>query len=249
MIESPVRRPTRGSSHRRAFIVATALLLTLATPAAAQDGPTWGARPAPGEGERTSGAFNLSVAAGSELSDGVEIFNFTDDTTSFDVYVADATATRDGGLTAAARDAEITGPATWIKVDSPTVQVPPRSSTIVPFTMTVPHGTVPGDHTAALLVESQPSSASGPIATRTRVALWVKVKVTGVEGEVQGDTSGLPGLPWIVVIPLVLAFLAWLLYVTRDRRRQWVRERQEERALLRDFRNRRRSRHDAGERP
>lgn len=235
-----MRRPVHRSSHQRIFFLATALLLTFATPALAQDGPTWGARPAPGDGERTSGAFNLSVKTGSSLSDGVEIFNFTGDPATFEVYVADAVPTAGGGLTAAARDAPITGPAAWITVDQARVEVPPTSSAVVPFTIKVPEGTALGSHTATLLVGPQQASGTGAIATMTRVALWVKVKVTGGEGEVLGGVVLPWGLSWLLLILMGLAFLAWLTYVTRDRRRRWVQERREERALLRDFRSRRR---------
>jgi hypothetical protein len=228
-------------------MLVTALLLAVATPALAQDGPTWGARPAPGDGQRTSGAFNISVAAGSALSDGVEIFNLTDATATFDVYVADARPTAGGGLVAAARDAQITGPTTWITVGRPTVEVPPRDSAVVPFTIEVPGGTPLGDNTAALLVEPQRSTGAGAIAIKTRVALWVKVKVTaltsdvlGAESEVPGDAGTPWGIPWILVVSLLgLVFLAWLTYVTRHRRHRWLLQRREEQALLRDFRSRR----------
>jgi hypothetical protein len=57
---------------------------------------------------------------------------------------------------------------------------------------------------------------------------------------VLGET-GIPwALPWIVAIFLGLAIAGWLAYVTRDRWRRWLRERREERDLVRDFRSRRR---------
>jgi len=239
--ERLVGRPVRGPSRRRVFVLFTALLLTLTTPARAQDGAAYGARPAAGGGDRSSAGFNLSVGTNSAVSDAVEILNFTSDPATFDVYVADVVPTTGGSLAPAAREVEITGPAAWITVDQATVKVPPRSSTIVSFTVNVPEGTPLGDHTAALLVEPQRSSDSGTITSKTRVGLWVKVKVTELEGEVLGDAVTPWGFPWILVISLMgLAFLAWLMYVTRHRRHRWVQHRREERALLRDFRSRRR---------
>ena len=247
MAERLVGRPVRGPSHRRVFVLVTALLLALATPAYAQGGATYAVRPAPGDGDRSSGGFDLSVGTGSAVSDAVQIFNFTNDPATFDVYAADVVPTTGGSLAPAAREARITGPAAWITVDQATVEVPPRSSTIVPFTINVPVGTPLGNHTAALLVETQGSSDTGTIGSRTRVGLWVRVKVTEFESEVLGEESEGLGdaftrwvFSWILVILVGLAFLAWLMYVTRHRRHRWVQHRREERALLRDFRSRRR---------
>ena len=240
MIERPVGRPVHRSSYRRALASVAVVLLTLSAPAAAQAGVPYAVRPAPGAGDHSSGGFNVSVRAGSAASDAVQIFNLTDDPASFDVYAADAVPKADGGLVPAAREAQVTGPAAWITVDQATVEVPPKSSVIVSFIIGVPLSTPFGAHTAALLVEPQHASGSGAITSKTRVALWVRVKVTGVEGEVLGDMQPPSGLLWLLLILMGLAFLAWLTYVTRDRRRRWVQERREERALLRDFRNRRR---------
>ena len=240
MAERLVGRPVRGPSHRRVFVLVTALLLALATPAYAQGGATYAVRPAPGDGDRSSGGFDLSVGTGSAVSDAVQIFNFTNDPATFDVYAADVVPTTGGSLAPAAREAEITGPATWITMDQATVEIPARHSTIVSFTVKVPEGTPLGDHTAALLVEPQRSSGTGAIASATRVGLWLKVKVTGVEGDVLGGAQTPWGFLWILLILMGLAFVAWLIYVTRHPRQRWVHHRREERALLRDLRSRRR---------
>jgi hypothetical protein len=55
------------------------------------------------------------------------------------------------------------------------------------------------------------------------------------------ETSTPWGFPWIFIIPAGVAFIAWLLYVDRQRLRRWIEERREERAVLRDFRSRRRA--------
>lgn len=48
-------------------------------------------------------------------------------------------------------------------------------------------------------------------------------------------------IPWaeIILVLVVVALIAWVLFVTRHRRAVWGRHRREERALLRDYRNRR----------
>jgi protein-S-isoprenylcysteine O-methyltransferase Ste14 len=64
--------------------------------------------------------------------------------------------------------------------------------------------------------------------------------VTELASEVLGDSVTRWIFPWTLVILVGLAFVAWLMYVTRHRRRRWVLHRREEQALLRDFRSRRR---------
>jgi hypothetical protein len=229
----------RGAFHRRALLVATALLLAFANPVLAEDGPTYGARPAPGAGDRSSGTFNLTVGAGSSVSDAVEVLNFTNESATFDVYAGDVVPTSGGGQAPAAREAEITGAAAWVTVSQATVEVPPRSAAAVPFTVNVPDGTPLGNHTAALLVEAPNSNDSGAIASRTRIGLWIKLNVTPAgEGEVESSTSWT--FPWLIVIPAGIALLVLLLYLDRHHLRRWLQNRREEQALLRDFRGRRR---------
>ena len=237
----PLGRPACGASHCRAILIAAAACLILAAPALAADGIEYGARPARDEGRPTSGRFELSVGPGSSTSDAVEVLNFTSAPASFDIYAADAVPTSSGGLAPAARSAARTGPATWIVVREETVEVPPRSAATVPFTISVPPGTTVGTTAAALLIEPHEPASSDAIAARTRIGIWVNITVT--EGGVQGGRSS-PAIPWwSVAVPLVLfglALGAWLARSTRERRRRWFEDYQEERALLRDLRDRRR---------
>lgn len=237
-IESPEGRSHSAPPRRFALLVATGLLLGLAGPALADGGQSsYAARPAPGPGDRTSGAFGLAIRAGASASDAVEIFNYTSEPATFAVYGADAVRTTSGSLAPAAREAPITGPGSWIKVGEAEVRVPPRASATVAFTVEVPPGVALGRATAALLVEPQKERSGGTVGTITRVGLWVNIDVT--EGE-EGTTPG-SIYPWIAIaIALLLAFLVWLAYVTRDRRRRWLAERREEREAVRDLRARRR---------
>jgi hypothetical protein len=232
-------RLMRGTFHRRALLIAIAFLLALANPVLAEDGPTYGARPAPGAGDRSSGTFNLTVAEGSSVSDAVEVLNLSNESATFDVYAGGVVSTSGGGQAPAAREAAITGAATWISVSQATVEVPPRSAATVPFTIHVPGGTPRGDHTAALLVEAQDSDSTAAIASRTRIGLWIKLSVTPA-GENEGPASTPWTFSWLILIPPGIALLVLLLYLDRHRLRRWLQNRREEQALLRDFRGRRR---------
>ena len=237
-MKSPVGRSHLAPPRRFAFIIATALLLGFAGPASAEGGPSsYAARPAPGPGDRSSGSFDLTVRAGASVSDAIEIFNYTREAATFAIYGADAVRTTSGSLAPAAREAPITGPGSWIKVAQANVSVPSRASVTVAFNVEVPQGAALGRTTAAVLVEPRKDHSGGTVGTITRVGLWLNIDVT------QGEAGATPAsiYPWIVlVVALVLGFLAWLAYVSRDRRRRWFEERREEHEAIRDLRARRR---------
>jgi hypothetical protein len=237
-IKRSVGRSHSAPPRRLALLLATALLFGLAGSAMAEGGQSsYAARPAPGPGDRSSGTFHMVVGAGASASDAVEIFNYTGEPAAFMIYGADAVRTTSGSLAPAAREAPITGPGSWIKVGQARVTVPPRSSATVPFSVEVPQGATLGLARAALLIEPQIDRSGGTVGTITRVGLWVDVDVTEGEG---GTTAGSID-PWIAIaVALLLAFLVWLAYVTRHRRRRWLEERREEQEAIRDLRARRR---------
>lgn len=246
MTHRPAGRPIPGRSRRHALLLAAMLLVAAVAPARAADWTGYAARPAPGDGDRDSGRFELSVAAGSSVTDAVELFNLTDEPATFDLYAADVVATADDGRAPADRDAAVTGPALWVTLERASVELAPRTSTLVAFTVDVPDDTATGAYEAALLVEPRTSESEGTITSRTRVGLWVEIAV--LEGSdaapvtPPGPATGV-NLPWAPLAGLALiGCFAVLLYVTRERWHRWFEERREERALLRDFRNRRRQR-------
>jgi hypothetical protein len=226
-----------GRRAQLLLIVTFSLLLLGVQRVAAQEGAMYGARPAHDDG---SSAFVLSISAGSSGEDAVEILNFTDEAAVFDLYPADAVPTAEGGHAPAARDAGVTGSGNWVTFATDSVEVAARSATTVTFTIDVPDGTTAGDHLSALVVEPQTATDQGTVAAKTRIGLWLKVTVTA-GGEPEATWTPW-GWPWSVVIPGLLAPLLWLEYATRDRRRQWSRERREEQTLVRELRARRRLR-------
>ena len=245
MIARLVGRPVREPSHRWLFVAVATLLVATASPALAQERATYGARPAPGEGDRSSGSFALSVATGSATTDAVEIFNLTDEPAAFDVYAVDVESSSTGDRVAAARDAkQPTGPAAWIAVNVTAVEVPPRASALVAFTIAVPNDTPIGDHLAALMVEPHQAADAGTIVSRTRVGLWVEIEVLKGSDAAPVVPTGPTiswDVPWILLAALALiALAAVILYLGRGRWRARLEEWREERALIRDFRNRRR---------
>jgi hypothetical protein len=225
-MERLVGWPVREPSRRRVLVLVAALLVTMTSPALAQDRATYGARPAPGEGDRSSGSFFLSVGTGSTTSDAVEIINLAGEPASFDVYAVGVARGSRGERLAASRDAVRTmGPASWIAVEPAVVEVPPRSSALVPFTVAVPDNTPLGEHMAALMVEPRQPADSGTIVSKSRVGLWVEITVLDGRGVAPDPT--VPGGPmsqsWALLVALTVALILCagvLLFVTRDRLRR-----------------------------
>jgi hypothetical protein len=111
-------RRAGSRSRRLAVLVAVACVLALAGPAQAQDpAGTYGARPAAGRGDRADATFELSVPAGSARTDAVEVLNFVDTPTTFELYAAATVTTNTGSLAPAGREAEINGAAAWISLE------------------------------------------------------------------------------------------------------------------------------------
>jgi hypothetical protein len=324
-----------------AILIATALtLIPIGVGRAGASGPEYSARPA---SDATSGEpegyFSYAVeTGGGELVDAVEIMNFSQDPSLFDVYAADMVPTTNGRLAPASRDAEVVDTGAWITPNTPTIEVAGRSSALVEFTIDAPVGTAPGEYVAALLVERQGSGGTGTIETKTRIGLRVEIEVLGevdlgltlgdldwervrgditfslpftntgnvtfegggiisvtnAQGKLIADLSMEPAtlflgpgqtteltaewldaplfgkfeaqatvtavvgprdpvdffsekvnfwlIPWteIVTVLALIGLIVWFLYTTRLRRKRWARHRREERAILRDYRERRR---------
>jgi hypothetical protein len=143
-------------------------------------GPSYGVRPANhADGERAGRLIAHALEVDTVVTDGVEIFNFTDEPASFEVYAADMVATSGDGLAPAPRDAEVTGTGRWLEPEQDEVEVAPHRSAVVPVTIEVPRGTVPGEHVAALLVEPVTEAGDQTIQARARVALQVRLDVLG----------------------------------------------------------------------
>jgi hypothetical protein len=143
-------------------------------------GPSYGVRPAHhADGPRAGRLIAHALEVDTVVTDGVEIFNFTDEPARFEVYAADMIATSGDGVAPAPRDAEVTGPGTWIEPEQEEIEVAPHRSVVVPVAIEVPRGTVPGEHVAALLVEPVTEAGDQTIQARARVALRVQLEVLG----------------------------------------------------------------------
>ncbi|MFE0008967.1 hypothetical protein, partial [Streptomyces erythrochromogenes] len=140
------------------LLAATALHTVPAGPSAAADEPGWTAEPAAGTAAARPGGtrpyFYLEGAPAAVLEDRLALTNTTDQERTVTLRGADAYNTADGAF--AVRPAAPTpgagGAGSWFSFGAgATVKIPPRTRAVVPFTVTVPPASPPGDHPAAVI--------------------------------------------------------------------------------------------------
>ncbi|MET9609078.1 hypothetical protein ABZZ17_29135 [Streptomyces sp. NPDC006512] len=135
-----------------AALLAAALLYGAGgLPAAAADEPGWTAGPASGRPGAARPYFYLAGTPGAVLEDRLALENTSDRERTVTLRGADAYNTADGAF--AVRPArESSGAGAWISFGgTATVRIPPRTRAVVPFTVTVPPASSPGDHPAAVV--------------------------------------------------------------------------------------------------
>ncbi|MES4906656.1 MULTISPECIES: hypothetical protein [unclassified Streptomyces] len=152
--------------------VAAALLTAPATAA----GPNWSARPAaggtagPGAGDRPY--FYLEGGPGSALRDRLSVVNRGEGPRTVQLRPADATP----DAPSAGR-----GSGAWISLAAKRVTVPARTRADVPFTLTVPPETPPGDHPGAILVTGGGREVRVPVHLRVRGRTLAAITVEDVK--------------------------------------------------------------------
>lgn len=145
-------------------LTAAALPCAVAVPAAA-DEPGWTAEPVAGSAPPAAKAgarpyFYLAGTSGTVLEDRLALANTSDRERTITLRGADVYNTADGAF--AVRSAKpaagggsqgyVAGAGVWISFGAgTTVKVPAHTRAVVPFTVTVPPGSPPGDHPAAVV--------------------------------------------------------------------------------------------------
>ncbi|MET9321808.1 hypothetical protein ABZX75_16685 [Streptomyces sp. NPDC003038] len=147
------------------LLLAATALYVLPAPTATADEPAWTAEPAAATATAPARPyFYLAGPPGTVLEDRLALANTTDQERTITLRGAGAHNTADGAFAvrpAAAtpaptaegpREGPATGSGAWISFGAAaTVKVPPRTRAVVPFTLTVPPASPPGDHPAAVV--------------------------------------------------------------------------------------------------
>ncbi|MEU7531861.1 DUF916 domain-containing protein, partial [Saccharothrix sp. NPDC042600] len=143
---------------------------------------TFGVRPATAQAPDTRNNFSYSATPGAVVRDHVAVSNLSHDPVTLRVYASDAFNTPDGGfdLLAAGKDPVDVG--RWSVLDTTQVHLAPRSTAIVPFTLSVPTNASPGDHTGGIVASltTEATGADGQrVAVEQRVGARVYLRVSG----------------------------------------------------------------------
>jgi len=175
---------TIGSSVRRvAAVLAVAALaglaLPLAEPAQAADNGAWSAAPTKNGPFTPRQFFFFEMAPGQTIKDSITIKNSSDQPLNLDIYPADAFNTVVGaGFALRKLGDENKDVGSWVTVGKKRVSVPAGGEEKVPFAMTTPKGTTPGDHAGGIVtIEPAPSPVGGDSQVITRRALGVRIYV------------------------------------------------------------------------
>lgn len=155
-----------------------------AAPAHAANNGSWSLEPTSPEGTIARQYLVYDVPAGGKLRDSVTIKNLTELPQNFKIFGADGyTTTRDGGLGLKKVDEKQVEVGSWITTGQDTLNLLPGATAKIPFTIKVPAGTAPGDHTGAIVALNtavQPGAGAGPnIGIQRAVATRVYLRVQG----------------------------------------------------------------------
>jgi hypothetical protein len=173
MMERRVR-----STLARAALLATIWLVAIPV-AAAADEPRLGLTPIGQPGTY----FDLTLEPGEDRDVAVEAANFGLERTRARTYVADVYSIVNGGFGAELHGEGANGPTTWLSYPTQDITLEPQQALTVPFVVSVPLGTPPGEYITALVIESRDSvSTTGPLALKqiNRSAIAVAIDVPGL---------------------------------------------------------------------
>jgi hypothetical protein len=123
--------------------------------------------------------FTYGLAPGMASTDAVILHNFAAKAVRLNVYPADLKKLPDNGLAPAQAYEPRRGAGAWIHLKSLVVTVPPHQQKRMPFTVSVPHGTAPGDYYGSIVAAVEDKGPKVGVHITTRAALIVHFSVPG----------------------------------------------------------------------
>jgi hypothetical protein len=187
-------------SHRLVRVVFAIALLILgvfivADPVSAVDNGTLGIRP-----ETESDFFHLSLYSGAATEAIAVVSNHTSSPVTLLTYPVDGENTVQGTFAMAAQSDPRKGVGAWVQLDAERITVPANTDLQVPFRLTVPQGTPPGDYAGGLIIQSptihgKTTAVNGDTAVRLDtiqrqgVRIYLNVAGTAVKSLAHGNLS------------------------------------------------------------
>lgn len=194
---TPPMRPRPHGPLRTALMTAALALVLLASAgqAAAVDSGTLGIRPA-----NESDFFHLSLYPGAATEVTAIVSNHTQTPVTLLNYPVDGQSTAQGTFALAAQSDVRSGVGAWTQLNADHITVPANSDLTVPFRISVPAGTPPGDYAGGLIIQTPPvqgqtTKVNGDTAVRLDVIqrqgvrIYLNVAGTAVKSLQHGDMS------------------------------------------------------------
>lgn len=191
----PFPRPSRALSTALMTAALALCLLAGSGPVAAVDNGALGIRPA-----NESDFFHMSLYPGAALEATAIVTNHTQTAVTLLNYPVDATSTPQGAFALANQDEPRPGVGGWVQLANDHITVAANSELKVPFRISVPAGTPPGEYAGGLIIQSPPvqgktSTVDGDTAVRLDVIqrqgvrIYLNVAGTAVSTLKHGDLS------------------------------------------------------------
>lgn len=165
----PFSRPHRALSTALITAALALCLLAGSGPVAAVDNGALGIRPA-----NESDFFHISLYPGAALEATAIVTNHTETAVTLLNYPVDATSTPQGAFALANQDEPRPGVGGWVQLANDHITLAANSELRVPFRISVPAETPPGDYAGGLIIQSPPvqgktSTVEGNTAVRLDV--------------------------------------------------------------------------------
>lgn len=182
--DTSVKTPRRGTLA--AFPLLLLALLASPLPAAAAASPvegavSWSIAPATADGADGRVSLRYSAEPGASLPDHVQITNFSEQELTFDLAASDGIVGPDGAFDVLPAADEPTDVGAWVEIQ-PTVTVEALGHAVVPFTITVPEGAMPGDHPGGIVASLSRASAESldaQVGLDARIGARIHLRVAG----------------------------------------------------------------------
>lgn len=152
---------------------------------------TWSVAPATEEGPDGRGELSYIVEPGFTYHDHIAVRNHAEAPLTVILAVRNAEQTPENDFVLTDDEQTPGTPSSWFSIDSTEVTVEPRSSLVVPITLTIPDDAEPGDHSGGIVaVLDAPANIAEGIDTGTEVRYAVGTRAhVRVAGPVEPKLS------------------------------------------------------------
>ncbi|MEY9962014.1 hypothetical protein ABIA33_000035 [Streptacidiphilus sp. MAP12-16] len=148
----------------------------------AQQQQTFGIQPASASGPDTRTGYTFAASPGAQLKDHVAVWNYGDQPLTLTLCAADAFNTDSGGYDVLPAGKPSSDIGSWVHLAAASVQLPPRTRQIVPFTLAVPTAATPGDHSGGIVLSLRRHTVDAKgnaVAVDQRVGTRIHLRVPG----------------------------------------------------------------------